>query len=277
MTERFAVDDGDGPLLAGELHGTGDPLLLLHGGPGLGAEYLAPLVAELAPGWQVATYQQRGLEPSGTEGPFEVADHVDDVRRVLDALGWEQAVVVGHSWGGHLAVAVAVALPDRLRGVLAVDPLGAVGDGEAEAFEQALFERTPEPDRARAAALDAAAMAGEGTIEDALESLRLVWPAYYADPSAAPPVPEVRISLECYAGTWDSLVAGLPALESALPGVVVPVGFVHGLASPMLLEASSRAAARIPGAWVEEVAGAGHFVWHEAPGAVAAAVERLTR
>jgi pimeloyl-ACP methyl ester carboxylesterase len=73
-----------------------------------------------------------------------------------------------------------------------------------------------------------------------------------------------------------SIVAELPLLEAQLPGIRVPVGFVHGARSPMPLGASTDAAERIPGAWVEVVDGAGHFVWVEAPGAVRSALRRLT-
>jgi pimeloyl-ACP methyl ester carboxylesterase len=44
----------------------------------------------------------------------------------------------------------------------------------------------------------------------------------------------------------------------------------------MPVEASTDAAERIPGAWVEVVEGAGHFLWFEAPGAVQASLRRLT-
>jgi pimeloyl-ACP methyl ester carboxylesterase len=40
-----------------------------------------------------------------------------------------------HSWGGHLALRLAAAHPERLLGVLAVDPLGIVGDGGMAAFD----------------------------------------------------------------------------------------------------------------------------------------------
>ena len=46
--------------------------------------------------------------------------------------------------------------------------------------------------------------------------------------------------------------------------------------SPMPLTASTDAAERIPGAWVDVVEGAGHFIWVEAPGAVQATLRRLT-
>ena len=65
-------------------------------------------------------------------------------------------------------------------------------------------------------------------------------------------------------------------LEAGLAQILVQVGFVHGIRSPMPLAASTDGAERIPGAWVEVVEGAGHFIWVEAPGAVRTALRRLT-
>lgn len=273
---EFTTHD-DGPLIAGRRAGSGPPVLLLHGGPGLGFDYLRDLAEELAQENDVAWYQQRGLEPSsGAEGPFNVAADVGDARRVLDALGWERAYVVGHSWGGHLALHVAEAMPERLLGVLAVDPLGSVGDGRWPEFDEEIFRRTPEPVRARAREIDELMTAGGADDELAVEGMRLVWPAYFADPEHAPAMPELRIASERSAQMGASILAELPALEAGLPGIRVPVGFVHGSQSPMPVAASTDGAERIPGAWVEVVDGAGHFVWVEAPGAVRTALRRLT-
>ncbi len=272
---EFTTHD-DGPLIGGRRAGSGPPVLLLHGGPGLGFDYLRDLADELAEENDVAWYQQRGQEPSAAEGPSTVAADVGDARRVLDALGWERAYVVGHSWGGQLALHVAQAMPERLLGVLAVDPLGSVGDGRWPEFDEELFRRTPEAVRARARELDELAMAGAADDELALEGMRLVWPAYFADPERAPPMPELRIASARSAEMVSSILAELPALEAGLPGIRVPVGFVHGSRSPMPLAASTDGAERIPGAWVEVAEGAGHFVWVEAPGAVRASLRRLT-
>jgi pimeloyl-ACP methyl ester carboxylesterase len=247
----------------------------LHGGPGLGFDYLRDLADELAEENDVAWYQQRGLEPSAAESPYTVAVDVEDARRVLDALDWQQAYVVGHSWGGHLALHVAQAMPERLLGVLAVDPLGSVGDGRWPEFDEEIFRRTPESVRARARELDELSMAGAVDDELALEGMRLVWPAYFADPESAPPMPDLRLASERSAEMVPSIMAALPRLEAGLPEIRVPVGFVHGSLSPMPLGASTDAADRIPGAWVEVVEGAGHFIWVEAPGAVLASLRRL--
>lgn len=273
--EQFAAPV-EGGRLGGWIAGSGEPVLLLHGGPGMGATYLRALRDELGEGYRTILLQQRGLAPSTLDGPFDVATAVADLAAVLDHLGIERCLVVGHSWGGHLAIHAASALPDRVAGALCLDPLGAVGDGGAAEFEAAMAARTPEDVRAHAMELDERAMRGEGTAADALESLRLVWPAYYADPVSAPPMPDdLQLSVTAYAGLWASLCEELPRLEAALPQIRVPVGFVAGAGSPMPLTASTDTADRIPGAWVEIVDGAGHMPWEERAGCVRSALQRL--
>ena len=181
----------------------------------------------------------------------------------------------GHSWGGHLLAHVVASASERVLGALAVDPLGATGDGGMELFEQAIFERTSESDRQRAAELDERAMRGEGTAEEALESLRLVWPAYFASPERVMPFPpRLRLSVEAYASLLAAAIEALPALERSLPAIQVPFGVVWGASSPA--PAPHGTVAAIPGAWLEVVADAGHFVWFERPGSVRAGLQRLT-
>jgi pimeloyl-ACP methyl ester carboxylesterase len=261
--------------LGGWVQGAGTPVLLLHGGPGLGAEYLDGLAVEFEGAAEVAGYQQRGLTPSRVAGPFTISDHCADACRVMDALGWDRAVVVGHSWGGHLGLHLAAAVPERVRSVLAVDLLGAVGDGGMQEFQSELLRRTPPDLRRRAQELDDRAVRGEGTEADALESLGLIWPAYFPCWDTAPAMPAIRMSVPCYSETMSSAVEQLPHLESALSRIEVPVGFVAGEASPMPTTASTDTAGRIPNAWVSVVPDAGHLPWLDAPGSVRAALQRL--
>ena len=209
-------------------------------------------------------------------GPFAVEREVADALAVLDALSWERAWGVGHSWGGHLLLHIAVAAPERLHGGLAIEPLGATGDGGSEAFEAEMLRRVPDGDRQRAEALDEQAMRGEGTPEESLESLRLVWPAYFASPDHVMALGDTTVSVPAYADLLESLQAALPRLESALAGLEVPFGFVAGECSPMPHgQAAGETARAIPGAWLEVVPGAGHFPWFERPGCVRTALQRL--
>lgn len=266
-----------GGTLGGWRAGEGTPVLLLHGGPGLSYGYLDELGAELGEGFEIAAFQQRGLEPSMLDGPFTIPQAIDDVVAVLDALGWERALLVGHSWGGHLAFRVAAAHPERLIGVLAVDPLGVAGDGGMAAFEAEIRARTPLAARERASELDDRAMAGDGTPEEGLESLALVWPSYFADPDCAPPMPPIRMSVEAYAGVINDVGSGTDEVAAALATGEVRYGIVAGAGSPMPWGLAARATVELsPSAFLSVVPASGHFPWIEAPGSVRAQLVRLT-
>jgi pimeloyl-ACP methyl ester carboxylesterase len=270
----FTVDTGSGAL-SGWIAGEGPHVLAVHGGPGMNYDYLDDAVAELATRYRVATFQQRGLAPSTEGGAFTVDEAVTDIVAVLDGLGWDTAYLMGHSWGGHLAFWAAVDVPHRLDGVLSVDPLAAVGDGGAEAFGAEMTARVSEEDRERARALDEKDTAGEATPEESLEAFSLFWPSYFAEPAAAPPMPHVAFASAANTGLWTDLTERLPALEASLPTISVPFGVLVGERSPMPPTAGTESAARIPGAWSQVVPGAGHFPWHESPGCLVAAMDRL--
>jgi proline iminopeptidase len=273
--EEFEVTV-DGGLLRGTVAGQGEPVLLLHGGPGLPWTYLQPLMDELSAAYRVAAYQQRGLPPSTAGAPYDLGTQTADVAAVLDGLGWERAVVAGHSWGGHLLLHVLAGLPGRVSAALVIDTLGCVGDGGEGEFGAEMKRRTPPADVERAERLDEQAMAGQGSEAELSESMRLFWPAYFAEPAKAPPFPDLDFSLEAYAATFASLHGELPGLAARLAGVSVPTLFVHGAASPMPVTASTDSAEAIgPAATVEVLAAAGHFPWVERPGALRSSLDRL--
>ena len=268
------------PVPGGVLHvwceGSGPPALVLHGGPGL-SEYTQALVVELEDAFTVYRYQQRGLAPSTTSGPFDIETHVADAVAVLDGLDVERAYVVGHSWGGHLAMHLAARHPDRLLGLVGVDPLGAVPDGGEADLGRILTERISPEGAAKAHELDRRALAGEGTPEDALEGLAIVWPGYFSSPADAPPMPALALSVPCYAGTFESIRAHfrLGTLQELLPRIEVPSVFLLGAASPIPPQHGIASAALIPGAHYEVLDECGHFVWLECPGSVRRVLDGL--
>jgi len=108
--------------LSGWVRGDGLPVVLLHGGPGLSFGYLEGLADELGAGFRTVAFQQRELAPSMLREPFTMSQAIDDVLAVLEGLELVDPFLVGHSWGGHLALRVAAMHPGRLRAVVAVDP-----------------------------------------------------------------------------------------------------------------------------------------------------------
>jgi proline iminopeptidase len=278
MSETPFVAGTDAGPIAGHVSGAGAPLLLLHGGPSL-SDYMNMLAAEVT-GWRAIRYQQRSLSPSATEGPFTVARHLADAVAVLDALGVDRAVVAGHSWGGHLALHLAVARPDRVAGLLIIDPLGAVGDGGAAEMGEALEDRLLPTAVPRYRDVEARLSGPDASDADALESLTLIWPGYYAHPETAPEPPRgMRMSLAGYNATITSAMEQIAdgSLARALRDVGVPAIFLLGAQSPIPVSQGQQTAALLPRSEVVIVPGAGHVPWHEQPGCVADALSRIRR
>jgi pimeloyl-ACP methyl ester carboxylesterase len=145
-------------------------------------------------------------------------------------------------------------------------------------FEAEIFARTPESDRRRSQELDERATRGEGTPEEGLESLRLVWPAYFASRERILPFPSPRMSVAAYAGLLEAAGLALPQLERELASVTVPFGCIAGARSPMPYRTAAAPTARaIPTGWLEVIEDAGHFPWFERPGCVRAGLHRLQR
>jgi pimeloyl-ACP methyl ester carboxylesterase len=271
--EEFEVAS-EGAVLRGHVSGDGPPALLLHGGAAVD-DYLEPLAAELAPLLMTYRYTQRGTPPSTGEPPYTVEAHMADALAVLDAFEIPQAWAVGHSWGGHLALHLAVARPERLLGVIAVDPLGAFGDVFAEQ-DANLRRRLTAEAVARLDGIEARRRAGEVTEAELVERFALVWPQYFADdrhPLSASPV--THVGVEASIGVNCSLAAHFErqTLAHGLPNVRLPVLFVHGELDAAPPRASAETAALVPGARVELIPDCGHFPWLEAPGEVARHVE----
>ena len=269
--ETFEARTPDGALVGwvtGVAQSPDRRVLLLHGGPGLSYEYLAGIAADIGDGWRIAAFQQRGLEPSTLGGQLDIATAVDDVVAVLDALGWSQAVVLGHSWGGHLALHLAVSIPERLLAVACVDLLGAVGDGGLDQFSTELAARMTPAAQEAMAALEAEA-ATEGTADQiSAEALRIMWPSYFSTPMAAPDAPATRVNDAAAQALFADLIRRMPQLQTDLPGIRTPLLIQMGASSPMPLTAGSDVVDLVPGAVLQVVPNVGHFTWMEAPGCI---------
>ena len=89
------------------------PLLTLHGGPGGGHDYLEPL-NEIASERPVVFFDQLGCGKSDTPDDvslWRIDRFVDEVTAVRDALGLDRIHLLGHSWGGWLAIEYMLGAP----------------------------------------------------------------------------------------------------------------------------------------------------------------------
>lgn len=99
-------------LIAHDIAGTGDPVLLLHAGVADRRMFQPQWKPLLAAGYRVLRVDLRGF--GETPAPTGRYDNADDVRAVLDAHGIERAAVVGLSYGGRIAQEFSARWPDRV-------------------------------------------------------------------------------------------------------------------------------------------------------------------
>jgi pimeloyl-ACP methyl ester carboxylesterase len=106
--------------LAYQIHGSGKPLVLLHGGFG-SVEMFGPNVAALAAGRQVigVDLQSHGRTPA-VERPMRFETMADDIAALIGYLGHEQADVMGFSLGGGVALRTAIQHPASVRKLVLV-------------------------------------------------------------------------------------------------------------------------------------------------------------
>ena len=113
----------DGAELEFEVTGTGEPVLLIHGG--WIAEAYAPLCAEpaLNSRYRLVRYHRRGYAGSSpVRAPFSLGQQAADCRALLEHLRIERAHVVGHSSGGNIALQLALDAPEVVHSLVLLEP-----------------------------------------------------------------------------------------------------------------------------------------------------------
>jgi proline iminopeptidase len=207
--------------------------LFLHGGPAL-PDYLETLEDELTGVFEATRYTQ-GRHVA-------VDDYVGEALAHMPRSSW----LVGHSWGGHLALRVAATVPGRVLGLVLVGSLGAVGDYGLPAALAEIARRAP-----------------------AARSFEEAWPAYFA--GTAPPWPgwpaSDGVQVE---GTFADILRSDPSEQ--LRGLDVPVLAIHGSYDHIPIAAVQETLELFPDSELRVLDDAGHFPWLERPGSIREAV-----
>ncbi|HMJ78623.1 MAG TPA: alpha/beta hydrolase [Iamia sp.] len=113
----------DGRTLHVVVTGEGEPTVVLEAGMGGSHHMWGAVVPALAERTRTVTYDRSGLGRSPhDDAPRDLARLASDLVDVLAHLGDGPVVLVGHSWGGPIVRAAAAQVPDRIAGVVLVDP-----------------------------------------------------------------------------------------------------------------------------------------------------------
>jgi pimeloyl-ACP methyl ester carboxylesterase len=237
--------------------GGGEPLLLIMGMSGTHLSWGEPFLTDLERDYDVVAYDHRGIGRSDPETQqFSIADLAQDAAGILDALGWDEAHVLGISMGGMIAQELAIRHPERIR-TLTLGCTYCGGPGSALA-PQATIEK-----------LSAGMMSGdrelairtgfEVNVSEAFAAQDGNWEAFRDMAKKLPaPVPVIMLQMQAI-GQHDTS-ARLPRLQG------IPTLVVHGDEDRMLpVENGKLIASLIPGARLELLEGVGHMFWWERP------------
>jgi len=183
--------------------GSGPPLLVHHGGPGLDHTVIAPHLGPLGEGVHVVCFDHRGTGrsavPQGPD-PYHIDRFVADIAALADGLSLGPFALLGHSFGGVVALHFALAHPGLLTQLVLVST--PASHHYIEDVESAL------PDLLEPAALAelASLQNGEPSAQVMRRSLELLAPIYFADPARVSQLglDSVRFGPETQA-VWESL------------------------------------------------------------------------
>lgn len=128
--------------ILGSVHGP--KAVFLHGLMGSGANW-RKITARLENAYHILVFDQRGHgrsfhAPSG----YRPEDYADDLAKILDDLGWEKVILVGHSLGGRNALNFASRWPHRVTG-LVIEDITPGSDDSTIAHIEGLLQLVPTP------------------------------------------------------------------------------------------------------------------------------------
>ncbi len=243
--------------LAYTRHGTGTPLVLLHGYP-LDHHIWDAVVPLLQDKFDLILPDLRGFGESTTmDTPYTMDDFASDIAGLLDQLGIGKAAIAGHSMGGYVALAFARLFPDRVAG------LGLVAS-------QTLADP---PDRKEGRYKSAAEVTEKG-IQGVVETMT---PKLTTDEQVQMVVSEVMKNQQpaAYVGALKAMAERIDA-TSLLSTFKFPVVIIHGDADALIsIERAREMKDAIPHAHFAELKGVGHLPMMESPQETAQALSML--
>jgi proline iminopeptidase len=271
MLAVVRVESRGSSLAARDHGGAGEPVILLHGGPGV-PDYLEPVAAMLTPKYRTVTFDQRGVGASmAKDGRYGLTDYVEDVDAVREHFGFGSVHLFGHSWGGLLAQLYLADHPDRVRSLFLSSSSPGVGTQWKTTEREVLGfnRRRSGPLGFAAMGLWQLVMTIPGSLGDAgtRRLMARVWRNYFPDPRTAPPPDEA----------WLRGLRSMPmrATTKSLRGADSdPLARLRGVSIPMLVlfgsddiyeTAADVLRERFPNARHVIIQDSGHMPWLQAP------------
>jgi len=261
-------------------YGTGRPVLVLSGGPGIDCDYMEPVAQALAKANQAALVEQRGTGRSGP--PVVNAETVSvkaclaDLEALRDHLKVERWTVMGHSAGGTLGLFYAAAHPASVEALVLVSAGHVVYEADNAVTDNAFMRLCP-PERQQ---LEELGRSTAGTPDERIAArLKIMTPGYFFDRDKAAGLVAAMKPESFHADTMrllmrDMLYPGMD-LRPALKDFARPTLVIAGRQDPLDPKVQYEIHLALKGSTLDLIPRCGHFPWVEQPERFYEAVDRL--
>jgi proline iminopeptidase len=242
------------------------PLLCVNGGLLFDHSLLWPALSPLAARRQLILYDQRGRGRSDAPADplaARIEDDADDVGALRRALGIRRWDVLGHSWGGGVALLAVTRDSVGTRKLVTVDAVGPTSDWFAALRANAL-ERGSDADRDVLARIDEAALAAPDPDVHA-EHARAVYRGWFAHAELAEYFRPPRVTSITGAAVAASLRRDGYDWRAILRALSTPTLVIHAEQDALPAEVAHQLVAHLPRARLALVPDAGHMPFWEAP------------
>jgi pimeloyl-ACP methyl ester carboxylesterase len=246
--------------LAYEDRGTGKPALVFVHGWACNRSFFAPQAEYFSQRHRVVSVDLRGHgESDKPEGEYPIAAYADDIAYLIEKLGLDKVIAIGHSMGGIVVLQLAADFPDCVAGIVMVEPVRSLTQNSAES-------------RARMAALVEAIEAG------IQEPLRQYVTQRFFLPSSDRKLLEAVLAVMTAAPSQvaASGLRGIQDFDGAAVAARCKIPVLHIGATPPL-NPPHLVAQILPNVINGVTVGAGHFNQLEVPDQVNAMIEAFLR
>jgi proline iminopeptidase len=172
--QGFYITSSDNTKLYVQEFGSGEPIIMLAGGPGLNAVYMKPVWEKLSAKYRCIVLDQRGTGKSELavvdSSTVSVNKYLSDLESLRKYLKIDRLTLVGHSWGGMLSMEYAARYPDHIKRLILLAPGGPTKKFFAY-FGDNIDMRLREEDMKEAAELDSLKK----------PQMKGYWPGYFYD------------------------------------------------------------------------------------------------
>lgn len=125
MVDREMLVQVKGTKIYCRVIGSGEPIVIVHGGPGMEHTYFLPQLLSLASKYRLIFYDQRGSGRSPVDvdpSSMNMNQFVEDLDSIRAFFKIDKMNLMGHSFGGLIAMRYAVKYPDRLQRLMLINP-----------------------------------------------------------------------------------------------------------------------------------------------------------